>query len=148
MSKTAIKDGMASRTQTKRSRGGGFQQKLSSYLALFTSTGTLICCALPSALAAIAGGAAVASFVSIFPWLVPLSQNKGWIFLGAGLMIVLSGILIFRPKGRVACSITGGAGCEVAGRLTKVMYYLSVAIFAVGSFFAYALVPLLTLIRA
>lgn len=134
---------MSTSTQTQRPKHRNFKQKLSSYLALFTSTGTLLCCALPSALAAVAGGAAVASFVSTFPWLVPLSQNKEWIFLGAGLMILLSGILIYRPRGRVACSITGGEGCEVAGRFMKVMFWLSVGIFATGAFFAYALLPLM-----
>ncbi len=124
-----------------------FQQKLASFLALFSSAGTLVCCALPSAIAAVAGGAAVASFVSTFPWLVPLSQHKGWIFLAAGLMIMLSGLLVYRPKGRVACSLTGGEGCEVAGRFTKVMFWLSAAIFGVGVFFAYALVPLLRLLE-
>lgn len=127
-------------------QGRNLRQKLSSYLALFTSTGTLICCALPSAIAAVAGGAAVASFVSTFPWLVPLSQNKEWIFLGAGLMILLSGALIYRPKGRLACSITGGEGCEVAGRVTKVVFWISAGIFVTGIFFAYALVPLITLV--
>ncbi|MEX2399562.1 MAG: hypothetical protein WD423_02245 [Rhodothermales bacterium] len=123
-----------------------FKQKASSYLALFTSTGTLLCCALPSALAAVAGGAAVTSFVVTFPWVVPLSQHKGWIFLAAGLMILMSGALIHRPRGRVACSITGGEGCEIAGRFTKVMFWISVGIFSVGGFFAYALVPLTNLL--
>ncbi len=123
------------------------KQKLASFLALFSSTGTLLCCALPSAIAAVAGGAAVASFVSTFPWLVSLSQHKEWIFLAAGLMIVLSGLLVYRPKGRVACSLTGGQGCDVAGRFTKVMFWLSAAIFCVGVFFAYALVPLLRLLE-
>ena len=124
-----------------------FKQKLASYLALFTSTGTLLCCALPSAIAVVAGGAAVTSFISTFPWLVPLSQQKEWIFLASGLMIVLSGVLIYRPKGRLACTITGGQGCEVAGRFTKVMFWMSAGIFAVGMFFAYALVPLLRLLE-
>lgn len=124
-----------------------FKQKLASYLALFTSTGTLLCCALPSAIAVVAGGAAVTSFISTFPWLVPLSQQKEWIFLASGLMIVLSGVLIYRPKGRLACTITGGQGCEVAGRFTKVMFWMSGGIFAVGVFFAYALVPLLRLLE-
>jgi hypothetical protein len=122
-------------------------QKLSSYLALFTSTGTLLCCALPSALAALAGGSAVISLVSTFPWLVPLSQNKEWIFLGAGLMIVLSGLLVYRPKGKVACSITGGEGCAVAGRFTRVTFWLSASIYAVGVFFAYGLLPLMQLVE-
>ncbi|WP_095512488.1 hypothetical protein [Rubrivirga marina] len=128
--------------------GRTFRQKLSSVLALFTSTGTLFCCALPSAIAALAGGAAVASFVSTFPWLVPLSQHKGWIFLGSGLMIALSGVLIYRPRGAVACTIAGGEGCAVAGRFTKVTFWLSAAIFSVGTFFAYGLVPALRFLDA
>ncbi len=123
------------------------QSKVASFLALFTSTGTLLCCALPSALAAIAGGTAVVSFVSTFPWLVPLSQNKEWIFLVAGLMIVFSGLLTYRPKGKVACSITGGQGCAVASRFTKVMFWISAGIYTIGAFFAYALLPLILLLE-
>ena len=122
------------------------KQSLSSILALFTSTGTLLCCALPATIAAVAGGAAVASFVSTFPWLIPLSANKGWIFLGSGVMILFSTILVYRPKGFIACSITGGKGCEIAGRFTKRMLGFSAAIFLIGTFFAYALVPILRVI--
>lgn len=124
-----------------------WKQQLSSYLALFTSTGTLLCCALPSALAALAGGSAVMSLVGAFPWLVPLSQNKEWIFLASGLMIMLTAVLIYRPKGKVACSITGGAGCEVAGRFTKIAFWTSATIYAIGSFFAYGLLPLIKLLE-
>lgn len=120
-------------------------QMVTSYLALFTSTGTLLCCALPSALAAVAGGSAVASLVSTVPWLVPLSQSKEWIFLGAGLMILLTALLIYRPKGRVACSIAGGEGCAIAGRFPRITFWISAGIYAVGVFFAYALFPLMQL---
>lgn len=135
-------------TDTQQTNGQRWTQALSSYLALFTSTGTLLCCALPSALAALAGGSAVASLVSTLPWLVPLSQHKEWIFFVAGVMIVLSGILVYRPKGKMACSITGGEGCAVAGRFTTVMFWLSVSIYAIGTFFAYALLPLQRLLGA
>ncbi len=115
-------------------------------MALFASTGTLVCCALPATIAAFAGGAAVASFVSTFPWVIPLSANKGWIFLGSGLMILFSALLVFRPKGRVACSITGGEGCKAAGRFTKTMLGISAVIYSVGVFSAYTLVPVLRFI--
>lgn len=123
-------------------------QKLTSFFALFTSTGTLLCCALPALIAALAGGAAVSSFVSSFPWLIPLSVHKNWLFLGAGVLLIFSGTLTLRPKGKVACTITGGKGCEVAGRFTKFMFWLSLAVFGVGVFFAYAIVPLLRLLEA
>jgi len=130
-------------TETAKSNNQTWKQKASSFFALFTSTGTLICCALPAAVAAFAGGAAVTSMISTFPWMVPLSANKGWIFLGSGIMLLISGILVYRPKGKVACSITGGEGCEVAGRFTKFMFWASVIIYGSGTFFAYALVPMM-----
>lgn len=111
------------------------KQRLISFLALFTSAGTLICCALPAAIAAIAGGAALGAFISTFPWLVPISRYKEWIFVGAGIFIILSGILTLRPQGKVACSITGGKGCEIAGRLTKATFWGSVIIYFIGAFF-------------
>lgn len=129
-------------------RPDAVRQKAAGYLALFTSTGTLICCALPSAIAALAGGAAVASLVSTLPWLVEISRYKDWIFLAAALMILVSGILVYRPKSKVACSLTGGRGCEIAGRWTKGMFWISASIFAFGAFFAYALVPILRLLDA
>ena len=119
------------------------KQSLASFLALFTSTGTLLCCAFPAAIAAVAGGAAVTSLVSTIPWLIPLSANKGWIFIGSGLMILFSASLVIRPKGSIACSITGGEGCENAGRFTRMMLVISVIIYLVGVLFAYALVPIL-----
>ncbi|MCH7496596.1 MAG: hypothetical protein IH971_01940 [Candidatus Marinimicrobia bacterium] len=118
-----------------------------NFLSVFTSTGTLLCCALPAALAAVAGGAAVGTLVTTFPWLIPLSRHKEWIFLAAGVLILLSGILTLRPKGKIACSLTGGKGCEVAGGFTKSMFWSSLGIYGVGGFFAYAIVPLLRLME-
>ena len=118
-------------------------QRVVSVLTLFTSTGTLLCCALPAALATLAGGTAVIALTSAVPWLIPLSQHKEWIFLTATLMLLVNGILILRPKGAVACSITRGEGCEVAGRFTKFMFWSSAAMVGTGAFFSYAVVPLL-----
>ena len=125
-----------------------WRQSAANFLALFTSTGTLICCALPSALAAVAGGSAVVSLVSAVPWLVPLSRHKEWIFLGAGLMIALSAVLTFRPKGKVACTIAGGEGCRVASRFQKATFWLSAGVYGVGVFFAYGLLPVMTFFGA
>jgi|AntRauTorcE11898_2_1112593.scaffolds.fasta_scaffold46356_2 hypothetical protein len=130
-------------TETAKSNNQTWKQKASSFFALFTSTGTLICCALPAAVAAFAGGAAVTSMISTFPWMVPLSRHKIWIFIGSALMITLSGILIYRPQGNVACSITGGEGCAVSGKFQKFMFWSSVIIYSTGAFFAYAIVPVM-----
>lgn len=120
-----------------------FVRHLTGFATLFTSMGTLLCCALPAIVATLAGGAAVISLTSAFPWLIPLSRQKDWIFLVAGLMLLFNGILLFRPKGTVACAVSGGSGCEAAGRFTIVVFYFSTALVAIGAFVSYALVPIL-----
>ena len=64
-----------------------------SYLSLFTSIGTLLCCALPSLLVLFGLGATVASVLSEVPWLVTMSHHKHWVFVVAGIMI--SGSFIY-----------------------------------------------------
>jgi len=118
------------------------KEKVMSFLSLFGSTTTLLCCALPAALSVIAGGAAVGSLISVFPWLVPLSRYHNWIFLVAGIFLLINGVFILRPKGKVACSVTGGIGCEVAGNFSKWIFGISVALYGIGFFFAYLYVPI------
>jgi hypothetical protein len=122
------------------------REKIVSLLALFSSTSTLLCCALPAALAAVAGGAAVGTMLSALPWLIPLSRHKGWLFIVAGVLIVFNGVLVLRPHGKLACSITGGKGCEVAGGFSKAMLFLSGGIYIIGAASAYALVPIIKLL--
>lgn len=119
------------------------KEKFVSFIALFTSTGTLLCCALPAALAALAGGAAISTYVSAFPWVIPLSRHKGWIFLVAGLLIALNGVLTLRPQGKLACAITGGKGCEVAGTFSKTVFWIAACVYLVGAFMTYGIVSLL-----
>lgn len=65
----------------------GWRETLTPTLALFTSFGTLICCALPALFVALGMGAAVAGMVSAVPQLVWLSEHKLWVFGGSALMI-------------------------------------------------------------
>jgi hypothetical protein len=62
------------------SRNYGWRETIAPTLALFTSFGTLVCCALPALFVALGMGAAV-------PQLVWLSEHKAWVFGGSGLMI-------------------------------------------------------------
>lgn len=57
------------------------------FFSLFTSFGTLICCALPSLLVLFGLGAPVASFLSAVPWLVTLSRHKTWVLTISGALI-------------------------------------------------------------
>jgi len=118
-------------------------KKIVDFFSLFGSSATLLCCAIPALLSVIVGGAAVGAFVSIFPWIIPISQHKGWLFLIAGALLVFNGILTLRPKGKVACAITGGKGCDIAGSFTKKMFWFSISLYSIGAFAAYALVPIM-----
>ncbi len=119
-----------------------------SYLALFGSVGTLLCCALPSLLVLLGLGATVASFLSAVPWLVTLSHHKNWVFALSGLLIGANFLYVyeFAPKLRAqgdACSVDAPDACSTASRVSRIMLWLSAALYLVGVFSAYALGPLL-----
>src|SRR5688500_7094028 len=61
---------------------------LLGYLGLFSSVGTLLCCALPSLLVLAGLGATVASVLASAPWLVALSRHKAWVFAASAILIV------------------------------------------------------------
>lgn len=62
-----------------------------TWLTLFASAGTLVCCALPIILVTLGLGATVAALTSSFPILIKLSQHKEWVFAFSGAMLMLSG---------------------------------------------------------
>ena len=83
-----------------------------SWLPLFTTSGTLICCAIPITLVSLGLGAVVASMASSVPWLITLGLYKGWMFAVSGLLIALSAWAVHRtgrtcptdPKLAAACA--------------------------------------------
>src|ERR1051325_7508333 len=118
------------------------------YLSLFTSLGTLLCCALPSLLVLVGLGATVASFLSAVPWLVTLSQHKNWVFAVAGVLIAGNLLYVYRITPRLqsmggACPADAPDACVAASRVSLVLLWLSVTIYCIGVFSAYALGPLL-----
>jgi hypothetical protein len=123
------------------------KSSLLSYLSLFTSVGTLLCCALPSLLVLAGLGATVASTLSALPWLVALSRHKSWTFAISGLMIAASFVYTYYVGPRLrarACDPQNPEACEVASRFSKVVLWLSAALFAAGFFVAFFLGPILT----
>src|SRR5579862_7230336 len=97
-----------------------------SYLSIFTSLGTLTCCALPSLLVLFGLGATVATTLSAAPWLVALSHRKHWVFLIAGILISGNFIYIYALAPRLqarsgACDPSDTSACEVASRFSRVV---------------------------
>jgi hypothetical protein len=112
-------------------------------LSLFTSGSTLICCALPATLVAIGSAATLASLVAYFPQLVWISEHKPLVFGLAGTMLVIAGFFQWRAR-NAPCPADPAlaAVCTRARKQAVVIYWISVAIFMVGVFFAF-IAPLL-----
>jgi len=126
---------------------GKATSSLLSYFSLFTSVGTLLCCALPSLLVLAGLGASVASTLSAMPWLVTLSRHKQWTFAASGILIGLSFLNTYYVAPRVkakACAPDNPSACDDASKFSRVLLWVSAAICVVGFFSAYILGPILT----
>ena len=112
------------------------------YLSLFTSLGTLLCCALPSLLVLLGLGATVASALSAAPWLVTLSRHRNWTFAIAGTLIAANFLYVraIAPRLQTGCEL-GDDSCVRAARLNRILLWISAGIYAVGFVVAYLLGP-------
>jgi hypothetical protein len=116
--------------------------KLVNYLSLFTSSGTIICCALPSLLVSMGAGAALSSLISIFPQLVILSIYKIPIFIGAFIMLIIAGMLQYHARGLPCPADKNLANaCTRTRKISLIIYFASVGIFIIGLLFAF-IIPL------
>src|SRR5690349_1342414 len=105
-----------------------FGSGIISYLSLFTSIGTLLCCALPSLFVLFGLGATVASALSAAPWLVSMSHHKHWVFVTAGLLIAGNFIYVYAiaPKLQVrsgACDPSDPTTCQTASRFSRIVLW-------------------------
>jgi len=117
------------------------KQAMLPTLSLFTSIGTLLCCALPALLVSIGAGAALAGLVSNAPWLVALSKYKIWTFSISGFLILAAGIMLYISR-NAPCP-TNPIKAKACKRLRKIslwIYVSSVAVWCVGFFFAFVAV--------
>jgi mercuric ion transport protein len=120
-----------------------------SFASLFTSVGTLLCCALPSLLVLLGLGATVASFLSAAPWLVALSHHKRLVFGVSGVLILTNFYYTYSLAPRlqaarlaregIACSPSDPEACAVVGRFSRVVLWISAALWASGFFVAFVL---------
>ena len=113
-----------------------------TWLTLFTSTGTLVCCALPIMLVTLGMGTTVVAMTSTFPFLITLSLHKGWVFAGSGLMLALSGWLMFRPGRACPADLELGRVCNKTQMWNRRIYWTSMVIWSIGFFAAFLTLPL------
>jgi hypothetical protein len=120
------------------------QTRLSSVLSLLTSSSTLVCCALPALLVTLGAGAALSSVVSIFPQIVWLSEHKPLVFGLATFALIISGIMQWRAR-YLPCPVDPvlRQACLTMRRRSLVIYGISVAMLAIGAWFAFVAVWIL-----
>jgi hypothetical protein len=87
-------------------------------------------------LVSLGAGAVLASLVSAFPALIWVSMHKTAVFLTAGTMLVLGGWMQSRPASCPADAALAAA-CARYKRISKAVYWGSVALYAIGVFFAF-----------
>jgi hypothetical protein len=112
--------------------------KRANILSLFTSGSTLICCALPATLVAIGSAATLTALVGNFPQLIWISEHKSLVFGLAGSMLVIAGYLQWQAR-NAPCPADPAlaAVCAKTRKNALRIYWISVAIFGVGVFFAF-----------
>ena len=107
-------------------------------ISLFSSFGTLICCALPALLVSLGAGAVLAGLITNFPQLIFLSKYKIYVFSIAGLLITISGYMLWVNR-NAPCPIDPMAAklCNRLRKLSIYIYFFSLIIFITGLFFAF-----------
>lgn len=110
-------------------------------LALFASTGTLLCCALPITLVSLGMGATVISLTSNFPVLMTLSEHKLWVFVLSGLLLFAGWLAYNRER---ACPIEPELAklCQRTQKWNRRMLWMSFVIWSIGFFAAFLALPL------
>ena len=114
-----------------------FEQKKWGWIILFTSVGTLLCCALPIMLVSLGMGAVVAAMASNLPFLITLSLYKSWMFAGSFLLLLLGGGILYRSGRSCPTDPEIAELCTRAYKWNCWLYWISIGIWCVGFFFAY-----------
>lgn len=103
------------------------------WLALFVSTGTLICCALPIALMTLGFRATIAAMTSNLPHLVTLSIQKAWVFATSAVLLGVAGWLTWRRGTACSADVETGESCSRARLWNRRVFWMAPAIWGVGS---------------
>jgi|TARA_B100001939_G_C16901477_1_gene600182 uncharacterized iron-regulated membrane protein len=113
-------------------------------LSLFTSLGTLFCCALPALFVVLGAGAALAGLLSNAPYLIVLSKYKVLLFLISGSLMIISGYLIWRSR-NAPCPADPlkARACKRLRIASLAIYFFSVTIYAIGFFFAFIITKII-----
>ena len=113
-------------------------KNISLFLSLFTSSSTLVCCALPALFVGLGAGAVFAGLTSSIPQLIWVAEHKVSVFIVAGCLLSLSGYLEYLNK-QVTCDINNQEACIQTRSWSKKIWIISLIFYFIGLFFAFIL---------
>ena len=115
-----------------------------NFFSLFASSGTIICCALPSLLVAVGAGASLSSFLGAFPEIIWISQYKEYVFLFAFISIIFAGIVQWKAR-NLPCPANQQLAeqCKRSRKLSFYIYLFSAILLSTGFIFTFILPMLL-----
>lgn len=107
-------------------------------LSLFTSLGTLLCCALPALLVTVGMGAALAGLISTAPWITAISEYKVTLFFVAGLLITIATLMQWRAR-NAPCPADPikALACYRLRMISWIILGVSISVYLIGFFFAF-----------
>ena len=114
------------------------KDKALAFLTLFTSAGTLVCCALPTLFVTLGLGAAFAGLVTKVPQLIWISEHKISVFIFGAIMLAVGGIIQWQAK-TMACPTDSklAEACKTTRSWSPTVYFISLGLYFVGAFFAF-----------
>ena len=116
-----------------------WRQIFLSLLSLFSSFGTLICCALPALLVTIGMGASLISIFSIFPWITIISDHKIFVFIVSGFFLLCGFTYRYIINDSSTCPTDPNEArvCANLKKVNSVILFFSLILYSVGLFFAF-----------
>ncbi len=115
-----------------------FKEIFGPLITLFASLGTLLCCALPALFVSLGMGAVLAGIISSFPWITTLSKYKIYVFIGSGLILIVSTFIFWQARNNPCPSDPKLAlVCKKLRSVSLITIILSYKIYLVGFFFAF-----------
>jgi uncharacterized iron-regulated membrane protein len=105
--------------------------------ALLASSATLLCCVLPAVLVSLGAGAALVGLVSAVPQLIWLSEHKALVFGLAGVLLILSAIVLWNAR-RLPCPTDPqlARSCMRLRALSNRLWTVAALAYAIGTIFA------------
>ena len=112
-----------------------------AFAALFTSIGTLFCCALPALFVLLGAGATFASLTNAVPGILLFGEYKTAVFISAGICLGYGWFSQREASANVTCGIetNGETACATTQTWIRPLLIVASIMYLIGLSFAYVL---------